>query len=187
MSTYFISMVKDASAEIPLTLATGNTEELRVQSEVPDTTLTVTNSNVISAEIVDGPALKITALEDGNARVRINSGGSVTFRVTVEPQASGLRWIPGRSNALANVVTPLPGPGDSFPPGSVDGPNQTTNGAPYWLQRDMQDRWYIWWDVDTDPGPDIKKRLARFLADESIEQAYRDDVLARASELGYTT
>ncbi len=94
------------------------------------------------------------------------------------------KFWPKRAKEVAeNTSNGGGGGGNSVP--FVDGPNSSNYGADYWLQRDANQNWFWWVNIDTDPGPDIKRPLPEFLADQAITQAYRNDVRARAQELGY--
>ena len=187
MSQFFISMQPGSTVMLPLALWTGSTKELRIQDAAPlNTSLTVDNDNIVAVSIEEGPTLKIDALQEGQARaeIRVNMGGRVRFRILVETERTGLRWQP-KDIPFEFTAPPLP-PVDPFPPGSVDGPNSSPHGQDFWIQRDMQDVWYVWWDVDSEFGPDVKKLLSMALADEGLDADYRADIAARAAELGYT-
>lgn len=76
-------------------------------------------------------------------------------------------------------------PGFSLPIGGVDGPNLSSNGQDYWLQRDGTDKWWIWFDIDAEPDPDVRQLLNTLLSNTSVNINYRADVRGRAEELGW--
>ena len=73
-------------------------------------------------------------------------------------------------------------------PGGVSGPHDSPRGIAFWISRSGGQglRWYYWIDTDSQPGPDTRRQLADFLADDGIDYGYRDDVMQRAASLGWT-
>ena len=113
-----------------------------------------------------------------------NALGAVTFT----PQAAGTAqgWVLYK-NAVGVAGGAVVDPIDPLPPSGVDGPNSSPHGVDFWISRSggQGSLWYYWIDVDSAPGPDTKRLMPEFLADDTIDQAYRADVGARARDLGY--
>ena len=110
----------------------------------------------------------------------LQSAGVIdAMRVYIGAQASGGATVP------PPAPSPIPSP---LPPGGVDGPTSSGHGVNFWLSRSggQGSIWYYWIDVDNTPGPDTKRNLTEFLADDLIGQNYRDDVRARAELLGWS-
>ena len=188
MTQFYFSMQEEAEVTIPLSLYTGSTDELRVQNtSALDTKLTNMDDEVAMVAIVDGPALNIKAMKEGmtEATITVGNGAVIDYTITVENIREGLRWIP--TDLPATIVAPQdpPMPPDPFPPGSVDGPNPSDHGVPFFIQRDINSDWFAWYDIDENPDPDIRVPLADALEDEALSQAYRADIARRAADLGY--
>lgn len=96
------------------------------------------------------------------------------------------RTWPSGSNPAPVSTDPAPNP--VLFPGDVDGPNNSPYGLSYWLSRSggQGSIWYYWIDTDSHPTPDTKRNLVEFLADDAIQNDYRDDVMQRAAALGWT-
>ncbi len=108
----------------------------------------------------------------GSVAVSLQGAGTINaLRMYMEEGGSGIAGGGG-------IPTPIPEP-------IVDGPNSSPHGEDYWLQRDALNDWYIWWDIDADPEPDIKQPLGAFLNNSSVNLQYRADVQTRAGELGW--
>lgn len=187
MSNYRISVVNNLEFRLDVALFTGTVGERRLQNALPSTEISVSNESVCAARLQAGadgiPELLVNSVGVGVCTITLTASGGapVRYTVTVEDSTAGLRWLP----KTLEVASSVSGIIDPFPPGSVDGPNSAASGDPFWIQRDMNDDWYVWWDVDTDPGPDIKKSIPVFLSDSEVSQDYKDEVDARARALGY--
>jgi len=177
-----VSIQPGMSVTLPLVLMTGTNNEIRVQADNPGADILYSRRGVVSAEVVSGPAIKITALEAGETDVSIKSGGLTTIGVFVEETNSSLRWVP---TGEISVDEPAPGP-TPLPINGVDGPTQSSHGDPFYIQRDADNSWHVWWDVDTAPGPDTKRPLPVVIGDENLTPEYRGDIASRATLLGYT-
>ncbi len=117
---------------------------------------------------IDGILATPTA---GNVDVSLQGAGSII----------ALRMYMGEGAGSAGgggAPVPIPEP-------IVDGPNTSPHGADYWLQRDASQNWFIWWDIDVDPDPDVRQPLETFLANDAVDPNYRADVQARAEALGW--
>ena len=95
---------------------------------------------------------------------------------------------PRRAREVAEEAASSGGGINTLPPNGVDGPNNSTFGAPFWIARSGGQglRWFVAWNVDNDPEPDVRQRLTQFLADDDIDQNYRNDVEMRARALGWS-
>ena len=65
-----------------------------------------------------------------------------------------------------------------------DGPNSSAHGQPFWIDNDATG-WYVAFDIDAVPDPDIRQLLEPFLQDAGVLAAYRADVRRRAIALGW--
>ena len=59
------------------------------------------------------------------------------------------------------------------------------DGEPYWFQVTDEGLWFVWFDIDSDPDPDIRILLSVFLADPAIDDDLKDAVRHEAEELGW--
>ena len=66
------------------------------------------------------------------------------------------------------------------------GPYSSTEGAPYWFRTNPNTgKVQVGWDIDSDPDPDIWRRLTAFLNDGSVDLQYRLDVETQAYAQGW--
>ena len=86
-------------------------------------------------------------------------------RATAEAAAAG---------ATPGTITPAP-----------SGPYTSAAGGPFWFRRRDNGRVQVGFNIDSDPDPDIWRRLVRFVSNDSVDPDYRADIRAQAIALGW--
>lgn len=69
----------------------------------------------------------------------------------------------------------------------VRGPyvNPDQPAVPFFIQRTVAAEWFVWFDIDADPDPDIKRDLRQFLADAGVTPSLRSAVEVKARRNGW--
>ena len=147
-------------------------------------TLAYTGTAPKSFEKVPAIALsKADVLED--LAVQAIGEDDVAFAARLEGDI-GLVPVQGVSLSAGSITyVPAPATAAALGAGETSGPYSSTEGFDFWIQRSQNGRWFVAWDIDSDPGADLKIGLRSFLAGAQGFLPYQVDVRLRAEALGW--
>ena len=150
-------------------------------------TLAYTGTAPKSFEKVPAIAMtKADVLED--LAVQAIGEDDVAFAATLEGDI-GLVPVQGVSLSAGSITyvpaVPAVDATGALGAGETSGPYSSNDGFDFWIQRSQNGRWFVAWDIDSDPGADLKIGLRSFLAGAQGFLPYQVDVRLRAEALGW--
>ena len=96
----------------------------------------------------------------------------------VNTDGTNIYMKPGVLGAITDAVIVDASGTNPSPPPDEDGtwgPYTSAYGADWWNKREDGD-WFVCWDIDSDPDPDVCKQAEQVLMNEDLSLAYRNDI-----------
>jgi len=161
-------------------------------SAVPDpipaggtTEITWTDSG--GAQSVSGTTVVETTKEGELLNLAASAQLLPTIAVAVATEGLDIAIVPTADGAPLTdpLCTYTPPEAGQFTTTPI-GPYPSPDGAPFWFRRNPRTgNVQVGFDIDTDPSPDVWSSLLAFIANEEVDQNYRNDVRAQALSLGW--